>query len=205
MRAASRTILRAPARAAHWTKVHYWRGQCRASIAAMEQPAVHTLRDGRTVQVRAMQPTDEAELLQAFARMSSEARYMRLMHVVREPDRERLRQVLASFPQAGIGLVATVPAADGLDIAGSAMAMFAPDGSGCEFATSVAAAHGGAGLGTLLLQQLIAEARRRGRREMEGYVLSENKPMLALARKLGFSVAYVPGDASVRICKLPLA
>ena len=39
---------------------------------------------------------------------------------------------------------------------------------------------------------------------MEGYVLSENKPMLALARKLGFSVAYVPGDASVRICRLAL-
>ena len=170
----------------------------------LDHPSAHTLRDGRVVRIRAMQAQDEAELLQAFARMSSEARYMRLMHVVREPDRERLRATLASFPDAGIGIVATVPASDGLDIAGSAMAIFADDGLGCEFATSVAAAYGGAGLGTLLLQVLITEARRRGRQEMEGYVLSENKPMLALARKLGFSVAYVPGDASVRICKLAL-
>ncbi|MCG2594296.1 GNAT family N-acetyltransferase [Ramlibacter sp. XY19] len=163
-----------------------------------------TLRDGRVVHLRAMQARDEEELLQAFARMSSEARYMRLMHVVREPDRERLRALLASFPQAGIGIVATVPAADGLDVVGSAMAIYAAGGASCEFATSVSAAYGGAGLGTLLLRVLIDEARQRGCKEMEGYVLSENKAMLALARKLGFSVAYVPGDASVRICRLAL-
>jgi acetyltransferase len=166
------------------------------------QESDHRLRDGRTVHIRAMRAEDEGELLQAFGRMSHEARYMRLMHVVREPDRERLRKVLASFPREGIGMVATVPADDGLDIAGSAMAMF--EGSNCEFATSVAAAYGGAGLGTLLLQALVEEARSRGLAEMEGYVLSENKPMLALARKLGFRIAHVPGDASVRICKLAL-
>jgi hypothetical protein len=53
--------------------------------------------------------------------MSDEARYMRLMHVVREPNLERVRSVLASFPEAGIGIVATVPAADGIDIVGSAI------------------------------------------------------------------------------------
>jgi hypothetical protein len=108
----------------------------------------HTLRDGRVVHIRAMRPSDEAELLQAFERMSSEARYMRLMHVVREPNRERLREQLASFP---------------------------------------------------------AEAKRRGVKEMEGYVLSENAPMLRLARKLGFSTKYMPDDAAVRICTLALA
>jgi acetyltransferase len=164
----------------------------------------HTLRDGRAVHIRAMRPSDEGELLQAFERMSSEARYMRLMHVVREPNRERLREQLASFPDAGIGLVATVPAGDGLDIAGSAMAIFEGEGSSCEFATSVDAAYGGAGLGTLLMTTLIAEAKRRGMQRMEGFVLSENAAMLRLARKLGFSTAYMPDDASVRICRLAL-
>ena len=73
------------------------------------QETGHTLRDGRAVHLRTMRITDEDELLQGFERMSSEARYMRLMHVVREPDRERLRKLLASFPQAGIGTVATMP------------------------------------------------------------------------------------------------
>jgi acetyltransferase len=165
----------------------------------------HTLRDGRVVHIRAMRPSDEAELLQAFERMSSEARYMRLMHVVREPNRERLREQLASFPAEGIGLVATVPASDGLDVAGSAMAIFEDDGARCEFATSVDASYGGAGLGTALMNALIAEAKGRGVKEMEGYVLSENAPMLRLARKLGFSAKYMPDDAAVRICRLALS
>ena len=106
-----------------------------------------TLRDGRAVHLRATRPADEAELLQAFERMSDEARYMRLMHVVREPNLERVRSVLASFPEDGIGIVATVPAADGIDIVGSAIAMFASDRTSCEFAITVDAAFGGTGPG----------------------------------------------------------
>jgi acetyltransferase len=163
-----------------------------------------TLRDGRTVHLRATRAADEAELLQAFERMSGEARYMRLMHVVHEPNLERLRSVLASFPEDGIGIVATVPAADGIDIVGSAIAIFGSDRTNCEFAITVAAAFGGTGLGTALMTALIEEARRRGLKQMEGFVLSENQPMLRLARRLGFNVKYAPGDTSVRICRLAL-
>lgn len=163
-----------------------------------------TLRDGRVVHVRASCLADEAELLQAFERMSQEARYMRFMHVVREPNRDRLRSVLASFPECGIGIVATVPAADGIDIVGSAIAVFESDRTRCEFAITVAASFNRAGLATALMTALIDEARRRGVKEMEGFVLSENEPMLRLARRLGFSVKLDPGDASVRICQMTL-
>ena len=162
------------------------------------------LRDGRAVHIRAARADDEAEFLQAFERLGAEARYMRFMRVVREPDRERLRAVLASFPQDGIGLVATVPAADGIDIVGSAIAVFAADRTDCEFATTVAAAFSGVGLASALMTALIDEARRRGLKSMEGFVLTENQPMLRLARRLGFSVAPEPGDTSVRVCRLRL-
>src|SRR6476660_7484188 len=92
------------------------------------------LRDGRTVHLRSVSPADEAEILQAFERLSDEARYMRFMRIVNAPDRDRLRAVLASFPEAGIGLVATVPADDGLDIVGSAIAVYSADRTSCEFA-----------------------------------------------------------------------
>jgi acetyltransferase len=163
-----------------------------------------TLRDGRTVHLRAVSPADEAEILQAFERLSDEARYMRFMRVVHAPDRERLRTVLASFPATGIGLVATVPAADGLDIVGSAIAVNAPDGQSCEFAITVAAGYGGVGLATALMTVLIDETRRRGLKEMEGFVLSQNQSMLGLAKRLGFRIAYEPGDPSVRVCRLML-
>ena len=51
---------------------------------------------------------------------------------------------------------------------------------------------------------LIDEARRRGLKEMEGFVLTQNQSMLRLAKRLGFRIAYEPGDASVRICRLTL-
>ena len=121
-----------------------------------------TLRDGRAVHVRAMRPTDEAELVQAFARMSDDARYMRFMRFVREPNLERVRKALASFPERGIGIVATVPAADGIDIVGSATCLVGNDPATCEFAITVASEFGGVGLASTLLTALIAAAKARG-------------------------------------------
>jgi RimJ/RimL family protein N-acetyltransferase len=162
------------------------------------------LRDGRAVHIRAMRPTDEAELVQAFSRMSDDARYMRFMRFVREPNLERVRQALALFPEGGIGIVATVPAADGIDIAGSATYLVGIDPRTCEFAINVASEFGGVGLASTLLTALIKTAKARGITEMDGFVLAMNQPMLRLARRLGFSIASDPEDGAVRICRLRL-
>jgi RimJ/RimL family protein N-acetyltransferase len=164
-----------------------------------------TLRDGRTVHVRAIRAADEEEILQAFGRMSADARYMRFMRSVREPNIERLRRVLASFPDAGIGIVATVPAADGIDIVGSAVFFVGSDDpKTCEFAISVNSGFGGAGLASTLMRVLIDSAKKRGLEWMEGFVLAANQPMLRLAQRLGFNIERDPDDPTVRICRLPL-
>jgi acetyltransferase len=163
-----------------------------------------TLRDGRAVHIRAMRPADEAEILKAFDRLSADARYMRFMRVVREPNLERVRKTLASFPACGLGLVATVPAADGIDVVGSAIFVIGSDPATCEFAITIAAGYGGAGLGRTLLTALVDAARRRGLKEMEGFVLASNKPMLGLAARVGFDVSIDPDDRSIRVCRLRL-
>jgi RimJ/RimL family protein N-acetyltransferase len=162
------------------------------------------LRDGRTVHIRAIEQSDETEVLQAFDRTSADARYMRFMRAVREPNRERLRKALASMPSKGFGVVATAPAADGFDIVGSATYMVGSDPSRGEFAINVDADYGGAGLGRRLMTALIEAATRRGLRELEGFVLAENRPMLRLATGLGFAVAPDHDDPAVRICRLQL-
>jgi len=164
-------------------------------IALPGRPVVH---------IREMCLADEAELVQGFERLSQEARYMRFLHVVRQPDLKRVRAQLASFPEAGVGVVATVPAADGIDIVGSAIAVFDTNRARCEFAITVAASFSGAGLATALMKTLIDESTRRGVKEMEGFVLAENQRMLRLARRLGFSVIPDPDDATVRICRMAL-
>jgi len=163
-----------------------------------------TLRDGRIVHLRTIRAADEAELLQTFDRLSPDARYMRFMHAMREPNLERLRKTLASLPERGASIVATVPAADGIDIVGSATYMVESDPTKCEFAITVQADYGGTGLGRTLMTALIDLAKRRGLKTMEGFVLAENASMLGLARRVGFAVARDPDDASIRICILQL-
>jgi RimJ/RimL family protein N-acetyltransferase len=179
----------------------------RAILRAMEptlEPLDLTLRNGRTVRVRAMVSTDEEEILQAFGRLGTQSRYMRFMHSVREVNRQRLRDTLASFPEKGLSIAATVPAADGIDIVGAATYIVGPGPQSCEFAVSVADDWGGAGLGSALLSTLIEAARRRGLHEMTGFVLAENRPMLRLASRLGFESARDPDDYAVRVCRLAL-
>ncbi len=168
------------------------------------EPAEVTLRDGCVVQVRAIVPEDEEELLQAFERLSAQTRYLRFMHAVREANVPRLRKVLESFPEKGLAIAATVPAADGIDIVGSATFVIGSKGDDCEFAVTVVDERAGAGLGRTLMTLLIDAAMRRGLREMVGFVLAENRPMLRLASRLGFAVARDPDDFSVCICRLPL-
>jgi acetyltransferase len=116
-----------------------------------------------------------------------------------------LRKALASLPESGLGIVATVPADDGIDIVGSAMFLIGEDPTSCEFSTTVSADRGGLGLGRALMTALVAAAKQRGLHEMEGFVLARNQPMLRLAMRLGFSIKPDPDDASVRICHLRLA
>lgn len=162
------------------------------------------LRDGRQVHVRPLTPVDEDELLQAFHRLGAEARYMRFMVAVRTPNVERLREVLSSFPAKGCAIAATVPAADGIDIVGAASCMLLPDATSCEFAITIVPDWGGAGLGRILMETIIAAARSRGVHQMSGYILSQNAPMLRLARRLGFATQRDPHDPSVKIATLDL-
>jgi acetyltransferase len=161
-----------------------------------------SLRDGRIVHIRAMRKSDEAAILQAFGRLSPEARYMRFMRVVGEPNIERLRKALASFPGSGLGIVAS---AGGSSIVGSAVFLIGKDPTTCEFSTTVAGDYGGQGLGRVLMTALVSAAKQRGLHEMEGFVLAKNQPMLRLATRLGFSISSDPDDPAVRICRLRLA
>ena len=168
------------------------------------EPIDIALRNGRVVHVRAIVPSDEEEILQAFEHLSSQSRYMRFMHSVREANRKRLRESLLSLPEKGLAIAATVPAEDGIDIVGTATYVLDPDGHSCEFAISVTDDWGGAGLGSALMAALIDAARRRGLREMVGFVLAENRPMLRLAARLGFAILRDPEDYTVQVCRLAL-
>ena len=155
--------------------------------------------------MRTILPTDEKELLQAFERMSEDARYMRFMRSVREPNVQRLREALDSFPEGGSGIVATVPAEDGTDIVASAVFFVGTDPTTCEFAITVRSSFGGVGLATTLLTALIDAARKRGLENDGGFCAGSKRTDVAPRQRLGFSVAPDPNDGAIRICRLDLA
>jgi L-amino acid N-acyltransferase YncA len=168
------------------------------------EPTEITLRDGRSVQLRLLRASDAEELLQAFEHMSAHARYMRFMRAVAHLDPAELRRSVARLLERGLAVVATVPAADGIDIVGGASCVVGDDPQTCEFAITVVDGWEGVGLGGRLLGRLIEGARQRGLKWMEGYVLATNQPMLQLARALGFESRPDPEDYGVRVVRLDL-
>jgi acetyltransferase len=163
-----------------------------------------TLRDVRVVHLRSIRASDETEVLLAFDRLSQEARYMRCMRVVKAPNLEHLRKTLAAFRWDGDAIIATVPAADGVDILGGATCIILDDPTRCEDAISVAADYGGDGLGSTLGHAIVDAASRRGLQAMEGFILAVNHPLLRLAHRLGCTIDREPEDASVCLCRLSL-
>lgn len=168
------------------------------------EPTQITLRDGRTVQLRALLASDADELLEAFGRLSANTRYLRFMRAVAYLDPAELRRSIARLLERGLAVVATVPAADGIDIVGGASCVVGDDPRTCEFAVTVADGWEGIGLGSGVLRRLIEGARERGLQWMEGYVLATNQPMLQLARALGFESRLDPEDYTVRVVRLEL-
>lgn len=172
-----------------------------ATITSRYRPRRVALRDGREVTLREIVEADAPEIVQAFDRLSDQSRYNRFMQHKKQLDDATLQRGVRPQPGRDFAFVATIPAADGIDIVGAAQYVRAGDGEGkgktCEFAITVAEDWRGNGLAARLLGSLVRRARRDRYETIEGWVIAENAAMLALARKLGFKVETVPGDATV--------
>ena len=163
--------------------------------------------DGRAVTLRAIDPSDAPEIVQAFGRLSARSRYLRFMHPRQRLSDTEIERGVNPAPGSAFVLVATVPAEDGLDIVGAAQYVPADqrDRTECEFALTVAEDWRGCGLGTILMTALLDRARQDGYLTMQGTVMATNRPMLALARRLGFDASADPDDAAVVVVRRTLA
>ena len=163
------------------------------------RPRRIVLRDGREVLMRAVAETDAGAIVRAFERLSPASRYARFMQHKKRLNSAAVERGVHPQPGRDFVFVATIPAADGIDIVGAAQYVRASEADDklCEFAITLAEDWRRSGLAAHLLASLVRRARRDGYLTMEGWVLAENYAMLALARKLGFMVEPVPGGASL--------
>ena len=141
------------------------------------------LRDGRRVALRAARSEDVSAVQQFVRGLSERSRRNRFFAPVRELSPDQLDRVTRSRPPGELALVGETTEDEGSRIV--AMAQYAAyEPFDAEFAVVVDDAWQRQGLGIQLLGVLAEHAARAGLDALEGFVLADNWPMLALAARL---------------------
>lgn len=162
------------------------------------------LSDGTDIAIRPIRPED-AEIEQTFIRnLSPEARYFRFMRSLNELTPKMLVRFTQIDYDREMALIGTTRE-QGKEVE-IAVGRYVtnPDGKTAEFALVVADEWRHRGVGSRILQGLIAEAKAKGLTEMVGEVLSTNEPMLHMMRRLGFAVHASTEDDGIQICTMDL-
>src|SRR6478735_916492 len=134
------------------------------------------LRDGRSIEIRAIRPDDEAGMLAAVDATSAESLRKRFFVLKRQfSEKERTFFTKVDF-KTHVALVACAEVAGRSTIvAGGRYIVFEPGRA--ELAFVVIDAWQGCGIGGLLMRHLIALAREAGLTQLSAEVLPENGAM----------------------------
>ena len=145
------------------------------------------------VTIRQACPQDVG-MIQTYIRcLSSVSRHNRFLGALSEIPAVELHRMTQKGPGSYPALIAQHVIGGNRMMIGEARYAVAPDGLTCEFAVSVADAWQRKALGSLLIGDVSSRAKALGVHYLVGDVLRSNDAMIALARKLGFSVTESMG------------
>jgi acetyltransferase len=162
------------------------------------------LPSGGDITVRPIRPED-AEIERDFVNnLSKEAKYFRFMQALQKISPEMLVRYTQIDYDREMAFLASVPE-DGFEREiGIARYVINPDGKSCEFAIVVGDEWQGRGVGSILMDTLMEEARTKEIKRMEGQVLVGNHNMLAMMNKLGFKVEASEESLDIKEVSLDL-
>lgn len=159
------------------------------------------LKDGSPVIVRPIRPEDEPLIARFHSTLSDQSVYFRYFHYINLTQRvshERLTRICFNDYDRQMALVAEA----GGEILGAARFTRLRATQSAEFAMVISDRCQRRGLGQLLLGQLVDVARREGLESLTGETLPENRPMIGLARKLGFQAQENLEEGTVKLFML---
>ena len=142
-----------------------------------------------------VRPEDEALFLTFFQSVSAEDLRLRFFAPVRDFNHAFLAKLTQLDYARAIAFVA-IDAATGMMLGAVRLHADANHESG-EYAILIHGDRKGTGLGHALMSLMIDWARVEGLSRVEGTVLRENRPMLAVCRQLGFTVRPDTEDGAV--------
>jgi len=163
------------------------------------------LKSGKTYKIRPIRPEDEPALIENFEQMTQEEIRFRFFHVVRTMDHRMAARFTQIDYDREMALVVT-------DLGNSpewklyAVVRLIRDSFGeqAEFSLIVNHILAGQGLGTLLMRRIISYARTQQLSGIYGDVLAENAAMIAICKKVGFTVHKKLNDPGIIKVRLAL-
>lgn len=168
-----------------------------------QQEAV--LRDGASIIIRNVEPSDAPGLRALFARMSERSINHRFFGAKRELSDADLRW-LDEGDDRQLALVAIRRTGDNDVILGLGRAVLVDEAAGiAEVAFEVGDADQGRGIGTLLLDHLARIGRTRGLSAFRADVAADNAQMLEVFSQSGFVVRQRLGNARIFHVDIPIA
>ena len=161
--------------------------------------------DGVRLLLRDIHPGDFEALQRGFAGLTAQEIRYRFLHPITELPEALARRLCDIEGENAVALVLIdPPGAKDPEIHAVARAFIDPVTLSAEFALVVQHQLAGHGVGTLLMQRLMAACRALGATELWGDVLSENGTMLELCEHLGFSRRAAFDDPGVIRVTKPL-
>lgn len=163
---------------------------------AADYSAVERLRDGRKLEVRALRPDDQDDMLAAVNRTSVQSLRRRFFVPKRGFSDKEISFFMNIDFADHVALVAQIDEDGRPVIAGGGRYIVTQPGR-AELAFVVVDAYQGKGIGTALMRHLLAIARKAGLKELTAEVLPENAAMLKVFSAFGFR-AGTGSDPQVR-------
>lgn len=156
------------------------------------------------MQLRCIRPDDFAAEKRLLGRLSDKSARMRFHKSAHEVTDDEIVDFTQIDQDREAAFVIVDNSRVSPEIHGAGRIFAAPGSQSAEFGILIEDAFQRAGLGSVLMQALEDEARRRGCRRILGYVLKGNDAMAGFMSSRGYRAADCPGDANSLIYELVL-
>lgn len=160
--------------------------------------ATEVRRDGRRLEIRALRPDDQAALVAAVGRASSQSLYRRFFAMKRGFTEQEIAFYSAVDFVSHVALVAVMDE-DGQSVIVGGGRYIVVQPSQAEVAFVVVDQYQGQGIGAQLLHHLAFIAREMGLRELVAEVLPDNRPMLKVFESSGIPLGKTRELESVHV------
>ena len=154
------------------------------------------------IKIRPICKEDASGFETFFKELTPRSIYLRFFSFLRQLPPQMLERFTEIDYDREIALIALLQKDLSEKMVGDARVINTPPGDSAEFSILVSDALQGKGIGACLLRHCFAIARQRGFKHIHGAVLAENRQMLALGRKLRFTIRYVVGASEYELSKI---